>query len=274
MLRFTTRVSAPLSDVTISVPSPAQGLICQAPAPFSLPVGASQTFQLCSESVSCPVGQTFNVNVTGYVDSDSAHCAVSDLTGSPIYVCSSCLGTVECSGTGGCLSNNVLSGTVVLDCYVGSTNLAGDVPALSGWTVSLYGSSGVVSNALASTTTDSKGNYSFTQIWANGTYTVVVTPSSWICRGLIRWALPTVSNKSSWCSLSGHLWSQFSDMPIPLRLNSRCLRAFMRVVIRRICPRTPTSPQLLQSLRSVAALPTLLSRIPIPIPVVPIRALI
>jgi hypothetical protein len=161
--------ASPLSDVTI-VPSTASGLACEPPLPFSLPAGGSTNVTLCSDSVSCPVDQHFSIMVTGAVDSDAAHCAVYDLTGSPITVCSSCMGTVECSPTGGCAVANELSGTVVLDCVVGSTNLSGDT-ALSGWTVSLYGAS---NNLLASTTTDSKGNYSFSSL-GSGTYTVEVT---------------------------------------------------------------------------------------------------
>ena len=163
-----------LNNVTITVPTAIQGLSCTAPAPFSLAVGQSQTFQLCSDVVSCPVNQTFTVTVTGVVESDLAHCGVYDLTGSPITVCCSSLGTVECSTNGGCTVPNELSGTVALDCVVGSTSLAGDT-GLSGWTVLLYGSAGVVGSPLATNTTDINGNYSFASL-GTGTYTVVVTP--------------------------------------------------------------------------------------------------
>ena len=163
-----------LNNVTISVPSSIQGMTCQAPSPFNLPVGGSQTFQLCSNIVTCPINQTFDVTVTGVVESDANHCGIYDLTGSPISVCCSSIGTVECSGDGGCTIPNQLSGAVVLDCAAGSTNLAGDT-GLSGWTVSLYGSAGPIGSPLITATTDSNGNYSFTNL-GGGTYTVVVTP--------------------------------------------------------------------------------------------------
>jgi hypothetical protein len=161
--------ASPLSAVTI-VPPTGVGFTCPPPPTFSLPAGGSTNITLCSDSVTCPIDQSFSVVVTGVVDSDATHCGVYDLSGHPIIVCSSCPGTVECSGTGGCTITNELSGTVVLDCVVGSTNLTGDT-GLSGWMVSLYGSS---SNLLTSTTTDSKGNYAFYSL-GSGSYTVVVT---------------------------------------------------------------------------------------------------
>jgi uncharacterized repeat protein (TIGR01451 family) len=160
---------SPLNNVTILLSTPT-GMTCETPASFSLPAGGATNITLCSDSVTCPVEQHFSITVIGFVDSDAAHCGIYDLTGSPIFVCSTCMGTVECSGTGGCGVTNELSGTVVLDCVVGSTNLAGGT-GLSGWTVSLYGSS---SNLLASTTTDSKGHYSFYSL-GSGPYTVEVT---------------------------------------------------------------------------------------------------
>ena len=158
---------AALSGVTITPPA---GFTCSPVAPFSLAVGQSQTIPLCSELVSCPWNQSFSVNVAGVVDSDASHCGVYDSTGSPISVCSGCVGTVECSPDGGCTITNDLSGTVVLGC-ANSTSLAGDV-GLSNWTVSLYGSS---ANLLGTTTTDGNGNYSFSSL-GGGTYSVAVTP--------------------------------------------------------------------------------------------------
>jgi len=170
---------AALSGVSISVPATVPALVYLSGTPLSnlsLPVGGTLTFAW-SQSVTCPINESFNFTVTGLVDADATHCGVYGLTGSPISVCCSSPGTVECSGTGGCTIPNVLSGTVVQDCSVGSTNLTGDVPVTSGWMVSLYGSSGVSSSPLATTTTDGKGNYGFTNL-GSGTYTVLVTPSS------------------------------------------------------------------------------------------------
>ena len=169
--------ASPLSAVTI-VAAPVPGLVCTPPSPFSLPVGGSTNITLCLDDVACPTNQIIDVSVTAVVDSDATHCGVFTLTGSPVTVCSSCIGTVECSPSpgGGCAVPNELSGAVVLDCAVGSTNLLGDM-GLSGLTVSLYGSSGLSGASLATTTTDSNGNYSFTNL-GGGTYTVVVTPQA------------------------------------------------------------------------------------------------
>jgi len=167
---------ANLTNVTITMPG-LSVFNCTPPGAFNLAAGACQDFQLCIAMVTCPNQLTFNMTVNAGVAPDTNHCAVYDLSGNPIGVCSSCTGTIMCSTNTGCLAGNAnLSGTVVLDCNAGSGNITGD-SGLAGVTVILYGAT---NNALATNTTDINGNYLFTSLGAGTYYVVVVPPAGYV----------------------------------------------------------------------------------------------
>ncbi|HEY3864187.1 MAG TPA: SdrD B-like domain-containing protein, partial [Verrucomicrobiae bacterium] len=170
--------SAALSAVTLNAPA-LTSLGFTLPASFNLAPGQCTNFDLGSAELTCSNQTFFSVATTGTVEPDASHCGVYDLAGNPLYVCSSCIGTVECSTntTGNCVGGVAsVSGTVLLNCDVNNTNLSGDAP-MTGVTVVLYGAA---SNSLATNITDSKGDYSFTNLSAGSYFIAVQTATNFV----------------------------------------------------------------------------------------------
>ncbi|MGD1085074.1 MAG: SdrD B-like domain-containing protein, partial [Verrucomicrobiota bacterium] len=158
--------AANLTNVTITSAA-LTGVGCAMPPPFTLASGQNTTIQICTESASLCPGLTFSVNVTGQVEADGGHCGIYDLTSTNlITVTSGCAGSVSYDAS--------LSGNVYLHCN-GSTSVSSTDSPLSGLAVTLLTNSSPTPTAVATTTTDASGYYTFADV-APGSYIVEVTP--------------------------------------------------------------------------------------------------